>query len=279
MSKNFNGGRRDNGVGSAGNNNRGNFNNNNGQVPTNFVDPRTFINRSTEVEPYTITTTNVQDFLQATASRVDRAIEQKIGAAKGSINTKVSVMSFNMSGKEEKKPFVPFIAMFSGNIIDARDNFANIPSVLKPDIDNGVHLNDVYYKTLIAPFIYNKDDIKAFNSPSMRKQMHIRVNFRVLNTIKKYMKPTIEFTGKDHDNLENATVAVVIDPLRMFKHLTYDKSNPGVRYSVNVKSVTEVDAQNYTFDVERIVNTHDNSSIGNIEILKQFFAHGNNGIR
>ena len=279
MSKNFNGGRRDNGVGSAGNNNRGNFNNNNGQVPTNFVDPRTFINRSTEVEPYTITTTNVQDFLQATASRVDRAIEQKIGAEKGSINTKVSVMSFNMSGKEEKKPFVPFIAMFSGNIIDARDNFANIPSVLKPHIDNGVHLNDVYYKTLIAPFIYNKDDIKAFNSPSMRKQMHIRVNFRVLNTIKKYMKPTIEFTGKDHDNLENATVAVVIDPLRMFKHLTYDKSNPGVRYSVNVKSATEVDAQNYTFDVERIVNTHDNSSIGNIEILKQFFAHGNTGIR
>jgi hypothetical protein len=278
MSKNFNGGRRDNGVGSAGNNNRGNFNNN-GHVPTNFVDPRTFINRSTEVEPYTITTTNVQDFLQATASRVDRAIEQKIGAAKGSINTKVSVMSFNMSGKEEKKPFVPFIAMFSGNIIDARDNFANIPSVLKPDIDNGVHLNDVYYKTLIAPFIYNKDDIKAFNSASMRKQMHIRVNFRVLNTIKKYMKPTIEFTGKDHDNIENATVAVVIDPLRMFKHLTYDKSNPGVRYSVNVKSATEVDAQNYTFDVERIVNTHDNSSIGNIEILKQFFAHGNNGIR
>lgn len=278
MSKNFNGGRRDNGVGSAGNNNRGNFNNN-GHVPTNFVDPRTFINRSTEVEPYTITTTNVQDFLQATASRVDRAIEQKIGAAKGSINTKVSVMSFNMSGKEEKKPFVPFIAMFSGNIIDARDNFANIPSVLKPDIDNGVHLNDVYYKTLIAPFIYNKDDIKAFNSPSMRKQMHIRVNFKVLNTIKKYMKPTIEFTGKDHDNLENATVAVVIDPLRMFKHLTYDKSNPGVRYSVNVKSATEVDAQNYTFDVERIINTHDNSSIGNIEILKQFFAHGNNGIR
>ena len=278
MSKNFNGGRRENGVGSAGNNNRGNFNNN-GHVPTNFVDPRTFINRSTEVEPYTITTTNVQDFLQATASRVDRAIEQKIGAEKGSINTKVSVMSFNMSGKEEKKPFVPFIAMFSGNIIDARDNFANIPSVLKPDIDNGVHLNDVYYKTLIAPFIYNKDDIKAFNSASMRKQMHIRVNFRVLNTIKKYMKPTIEFTGKDHDNLENATVAVVIDPLRMFKHLTYDKSNPGVRYSVNVKSATEVDAQNYTFDVERIVNTHDNSSIGNIEILKQFFAHGNNGIR
>ena len=278
MSKNFNGGRRENGVGSAGNNNRGNFNNN-GHVPTNFVDPRTFINRSTEVEPYTITTTNVQDFLQATASRVDRAIEQKIGAAKGSINTKVSVMSFNMSGKEEKKPFVPFIAMFSGNIIDARDNFANIPSVLKPDIDNGVHLNDVYYKTLIAPFIYNKDDIKAFNSPSMRKQMHIRVNFRVLNTIKKYMKPTIEFTGKDHDNIENATVAVVIDPLRMFKHLTYDKSNPGVRYSVNVKSATEVDAQNYTFDVERIINTHDNSSIGNIEILKQFFAHGNNGIR
>lgn len=278
MSKNFNGGRRDNGVGSAGNNNRGNFNNN-GHVPTNFVDPRTFINRSTEVEPYTITTTNVQDFLQATASRVDRAIEQKIGAAKGSINTKVSVMSFNMSGKEEKKPFVPFIAMFSGNIIDARDNFANIPSVLKPDIDNGVHLNDVYYKTLIAPFIYNKDDIKAFNSASMRKQMHIRVNFRVLNTIKKYMKPTIEFTGKDHDNLENATVAVVIDPLRMFKHLTYDKSNPGVRYSVNVKSATEVDAQNYTFDVERIINTHDNSSIGNIEILKQFFAHGNSGIR
>ena len=278
MSKNFNGGRRDNGVGSAGNNNRGNFNNN-GHVPTNFVDPRTFINRSTEVEPYTITTTNVQDFLQATASRVDRAIEQKIGAAKGSINTKVSVMSFNMSGKEEKKPFVPFIAMFSGNIIDARDNFANIPSVLKPDIDNGVHLNDVYYKTLIAPFIYNKDDIKAFNSASMRKQMHIRVNFRVLNTIKKYMKPTSEFTGKDHDNLENATVAVVIDPLRMFKHLTYDKSNPGVRYSVNVKSATEVDAQNYTFDVERIINTHDNSSIGNIEILKQFFAHGNTGIR
>ena len=278
MSKNFNGGRRDNGVGSAGNNNRGNFNNN-GHVPTNFVDPRTFINRSTEVEPYTITTTNVQDFLQATASRVDRAIEQKIGAAKGSINTKVSVMSFNMSGKEEKKPFVPFIAMFSGNIIDARDNFANIPSVLKPDIDNGVHLNDVYYKTLIAPFIYNKDDIKAFNSASMRKQMHIRVNFRVLNTIKKYMKKTIEFTGKDHDNLENATVAVVIDPLRMFKHLTYDKSNPGVRYSVNVKSATEVDAQNYTFDVERIINTHDNSSIGNIEILKQFFAHGNTGIR
>ena len=278
MSKNFNGGRRDNGVGSAGNNNRGNFNNN-GHVPTNFVDPRTFINRSTEVEPYTITTTNVQDFLQATASRVDRAIEQKIGAEKGSINTKVSVMSFNMSGKEEKKPFVPFIAMFSGNIIDARDNFANIPSVLKPDIDNGVHLNDVYYKTLIAPFIYNKDDIKAFNSASMRKQMHIRVNFRVLNTIKKYMKPTIEFTGKDHDNIENATVAVVIDPLRMFKHLTYDKSNPGVRYSVNVKSATEVDAQNYTFDVERIINTHDNSSIGNIEILKQFFAHGNNGIR
>ena len=278
MSKNFNGGRRENGVGSAGNNNRGNFNNN-GHVPTNFVDPRTFINRSTEVEPYTITTTNVQDFLQATASRVDRAIEQKIGATKGSINTKVSVMSFNMSGKEEKKPFVPFIAMFSGNIIDARDNFANIPSVLKPDIDNGVHLNDVYYKTLIAPFIYNKDDIKAFNSPSMRKQMHIRVNFRVLNTIKKYMKPTIEFTGKDHDNIENATVAVVIDPLRMFKHLTYDKSNPGVRYSVNVKSATEVDAQNYTFDVERIINTHDNSSIGNIEILKQFFAHGNNGIR
>ena len=127
MSKNYNGGRRNNGVGSTGNN---------GQYSNMIVDPHEFVTDSNDVKSYEIRTIDVQNYLQKIAKVLDRAIEKKLGKAEGEINTKVQVMSINFSGNKEKQPFVPFMLMVSGNIIDMRDVDPDIPSVLKPDMDN-----------------------------------------------------------------------------------------------------------------------------------------------
>ena len=55
MSKNYNGGRRNNGVGSTGNN---------GQYSNMIVDPHEFVTDSNDVKSYEIRTIDVQNYLQ-----------------------------------------------------------------------------------------------------------------------------------------------------------------------------------------------------------------------
>ena len=273
MSKNFNnGGRRynDNGVGSA--------ENQNGRNQGMLIDPSKFVTDSNDIKSFDITTSDAQKFLQANATMIDRAIEKRLGKSEGEINTKVQLMSVNFSGKD-KQPFVPFLMMVSGNIIDRRTMDDDIPSILKPDIDNGVHLNSVYYNQLFAPYMYNKDDIKAFNSPSYRRGMHITLPFSTLNELKKYMKPKIEFTNGNREDVNNAQVVVMIDPIRLFNKLVFDRNNPRARYKVFVKNATKIDDLNFTFRVERHINHMDQSGLANIEVLKKFLANGNSGIR
>ena len=269
MSKNYNGGRRNNGVGSTGNN---------GQYSNMIVDPHEFVTDSNDVKSYEIRTIDVQNYLQKIAKVLDRAIEKKLGKAEGEINTKVQVMSINFSGNKEKQPFVPFMLMVSGNIIDMRDVDPDIPSVLKPDMDNGVHLNSVYYNQMFAPYMFSKDDVKSLNSPSYRRAMHINLPFSTLNALKRYMKPKVEFSGNS-DDINNAQVVVLIDPIRVFHKLAFESDNPHLRYYVVVKELKQIDDLNFKYTVERKLKQNNKEGLQNIEALKRFLASGNRGIR
>ena len=278
MSKNFNnGGRRyNNGVGST--ENRNNVGRNGGMnVPTgSLVDTSQYLTESQDVKSVDITTQGVQNFFRNEAARIDKAIETHINAEVGSIQTDVDVMSFNLSNPHEKQPFVPFFMVVSANIIDSIGQYQDIPEIFKPDIDDGVHINSVYYDMLFRKFMYNKDDIKCFNSAAWRKAMHISSSFKVINTVKSYMKPKLEFPNGNRDNVEKGKIAVLLDPIRVFRALVYDKRYP--KYTVNIKEANQIDSTNFKFRVERVLDHKGSSSAENLEILKQFLARGNSGL-
>ena len=275
MGKNFNGGRQfNNGVGSTENRNNGNGRPNG---PTgSLVDTRNFFKESQDVKSLEITTSDIQNFFRAEAKRVDEAIEKHINAPAGSIKTDVSVMSFNLSSNSEKKPYVPFFMVVSANIIDSAGSYQNIPDIFKPDIDDGVHINNVYYDVLFRKFMYNKDDIKCFNSAAWRKAMHIASSYKVINTVKSYMKPKMEFPNGNKDDIDNARIAVFLDPIRVFRTIVYDPKYP--RFTVNIKEANQIDSTNFKFRVERILDHKSSSSAENLAILKEFLAKGNSGL-
>ena len=271
---NNNGGRQMNGIGSA--NQRNNGNGRNG-IQGSMSDGKRFITESRDTKSFDITTQNVQDFFRSEAKRVDAAIKNRLGDKAADFETEVSIMSLNLSSPSEKQPYVPFFMVVSSNIIDSAGSFNNIPKVFRPDIDDGVHINNVYYEMLFRKFMYDKDDIKMFNLASTRKALNISASFKVLNTVKSYMKPKIEFPNGNKEDIANAKVAVMIDPIRVFQVLAYEPNIP--RYRVCVKEAAQIDSTNFYFRVERYIDHKKNSSAENLALLKQFLASGNSGLR
>ena len=271
---NNNGGRQFNGIGSADQRNNGNGRNG---IQGSMSDGNRFITESRDTKSFDITTQNVQDFFRSEAKRVDAAIKNRLGDKAADFETEVSIMSLNLSSPSEKQPYVPFFMVVSSNIIDSAGSFNDIPKVFRPDIDDGVHINNVYYEMLFRKFMYDKDDIKMFNLASTRKALNISASFKVLNTVKSYMKPKIEFPNGNKEDIENAKVAVMIDPIRVFQVLAYEPNIP--RYRVCVKEAAQIDSTNFYFRVERYIDHKKNSSAENLALLKQFLASGNSGLR
>ena len=271
---NNNGGRQMTGIGSADQRNNGNGRNG---IQGSMSDGKRFITESRDTKSFDITTQNVQDFFRSEAKRVDAAIKNRLGDKAADFETEVSIMSLNLSSPSEKQPYVPFFMVVSSNIIDSAGSFNNIPKVFRPDIDDGVHINNVYYEMLFRKFMYDKDDIKMFNLASTRKALNISASFKVLNTVKSYMKPKIEFPNGNKEDIGNAKVAVMIDPIRVFQVLVYEPNIP--RYRVCVKEAAQIDSTNFYFRVERYIDHKKNSSAENLALLKQFLASGNSGLR
>ena len=137
---NNNGGRQMTGIGSADQRNNGNGRNG---IQGSMSDGKRFITESRDTKSSDITTQNVQDFFRSEAKRVDAAIKNRLGDKAADFETEVSIMSLNLSSPSEKQPYVPFFMVVSSNIIDSAGSFNDIPKVFRPDIDDGVHINNV----------------------------------------------------------------------------------------------------------------------------------------
>lgn len=277
MSKHYNNGGRQNYSGIGSTDQRRNNDNGRSRIQHNMSNGAAFITESRDMKSFDITTQNVEDFFQSEAKRVDDAIKKRLGDAAGDFQTDVSVMSLNLSNPSERQPFVPFFMTLSSNVIDQPQSINEIPTVFRPDIDDGVHINNVYYETLLRRFIYAKDDVKLFTLSSSRKALHIDAKYQVINEIRSFLQPKVEFPNGDSEDIVNAKVAVLIDPIRVFSALVYE---PGLRnYKVCVREASQIDATNFKFRVERYIDHKKNSSSENLALLRQFLLAGNSGLK
>jgi hypothetical protein len=287
MSRQYNGGGRQNGnnnqngVGSADNNsNNRRDQKNNGQNNRPYIpmpDNKKYGKLSQKAQNIEFTTKDVENYFREQAQRVDAAISATVGFEVP--ETKISIMSYDMSNERCPRPFVPFIMAVSTNILDDRKVYKDLPYIFRPSNDNGVHINKTYYDMLFNRFMYGKDDRKLFANPSWRKSMNIQLAFRELNEIRAYLQPKIQFPEGDteHEDFDNAKVVVMLDPLRVFRTMTFDKTRPRDQYSADIKEAYRIDAHNFGFLISRTVEKSKKRG-DNMELLKNFLASGNSGM-
>jgi hypothetical protein len=289
MSRQYNGGRPNNGNRPTNNDNRNNNNGNNGGDRRNvyngqnlniqnvgMIDPSAYGSDSTDIKNRVFTTRDIKNYFQDQASRVDKAISDVLGYEIP--KTKVEVMSFSLSTSNEKHPFVPFVMTVTSNILENAETYEELPSVFRPSKDDGVKINKIYYDLLLQKFIYDKEERSFFANGSWRKSMHIQADYKTLTGIRQLLTPKLEYPDNDTENIKDAKIMVLLDPLKVFKVITYDRTHPRERYTTHIKDVSRIDGQNFKYETVRIVNKDKDKYGNNVSMLKDFLARGNTGM-
>ena len=292
MGRNFNGRQNNNpnrngsGVGSA--NGNGRTQNGGDSFQRHLVNGSDFFTVSKNHQTVEFTTKQIEAFFQEQARRIDSAvfdratkIAQNNGMDTNAIekpDTRISIISINLSGDREERPYVPFFMATTANILDINEGYDEMPEVFKSNLDDGVHINGAYYDYLFRPFMYGKDFRKYWNSTQWRREMHITQKYHTLNEMRGYLLPKVEKPDKDRDNRENWRIGVIIDPIQVFHKILVDRQNPRQEFRVIVKESRKLDKTNYWFRVDKELNTKRHDMTDSIGLLKEFLSKGNSGL-
>lgn len=255
MSKNYNRGRQNNysGVGSSNNN----FNQNQSdkpQIPRLFIDSSSYLTVSKTIRIFDTSTVNVRKYLQRLASSMDNEIRNWMTSkgldASNVPDTIVDVKSIDLSKGRRDDKFAPFFLIVSGNILEGQDMYESMPEVFKdPDNDVQVHINELYYKLLFAPFMYNKNAIRdTLRDPKDRSNLHVKANRNEIETVLRYVQPKIEYMG----DKKTKAVVVVLDPIEVFRQMVYSQpdSSRNVDYFIGIMDCRKIDEDNFEFRVK-----------------------------
>ena len=192
--------------------------------------------------PYTITTTDVESYLQ---KKID-VVMNRAALDKKEEAEKISVRVYTT---EAGKEFLPFVVILPLEALDGKENKKknNMPSIFNTkEVDGTANLKRPIYEVLSA-YVFNKQDGEAFKSDSWRRDHH--VNREATNVLLSMRTPKVV----SMENGKLKVVEILIDPMRIFHDmLRIDGDNR--QYRIQIESWQKVQTGEYRYEVKRVIN-------------------------
>lgn len=199
--------------------------------------------------PFVITTKEAQEHLQ-------KSLDIVIDIMRKDNNDQEDVEIYLMTSKKSDR-FYPFYLFLPTTALESAkkkrnnkeasifnpENYDNRTARLKQEIYNWLH-----------PFMYNKEDIESFFSPTCRNAL--KLNLSTCHELKNNYLPKIQRYNRGR----NEYIMVILDPLKIFHHmLTNIKERDTFWVNVNSDKIEKINNGNYRYNVARIVRTSKNN--------------------
>lgn len=192
--------------------------------------------------PYSITTHDVEEYLQGKIDVVLNRMASQNGTVKESIDVRVYTT-------EAGKSFLPFVVILPMDVLEKRPKKSNkkVPSIFDTKgTDGSANMRPELYK-LFSAFVFNKDDEQAFFSDDWRRARH--VNRETSPVLKGLRTPKV--TSMENGRLQ--VVSFMIDPLRVF-HNMLEIEGDTRQFKVDITGWQKMQTGEYRYDVNRVIN-------------------------
>lgn len=189
--------------------------------------------------PFTVTTLDVEDYLQKKMDVVCNGIARNTGNAPMKIDVKVQTI-------EAGTKFIPFVVVLPLTVLkENKKNDNDIPSIFNPrDEDRTANMQDPFYH-LFKCYIYNKDDESAFFAEDWRRARGVsRETSPFLKTIR-----TPKIMPADNGNMD--LVYFMIDPLRVFYDMLSSTDSSQTDFRIEISSWQKIKNGEFKYFVKR----------------------------
>lgn len=197
------------------------------------IKTRAGINPSDRALPYSVTTSEVEEYLQ---KRVDAMAEASGG--------KVPRCDIKIYSTESGNKFIPFVVILPTTVLinNKKESDDDVEYIFnQKNEDRNVNINSAYYK-LFSSYTYDKNDEDAFFSDDWRRQ--VGVYKQTSYVLKKLRTPKV-------NNFSGAKIVIfMIDPLRVFHDMV--TSNEDKRdFRITITNFKKIETGKYRYDFKR----------------------------
>lgn len=235
------------------NNNVDSKNNDSDGINMMVCETRAGIQPSMRELPFSITTSEVEDYLQRKLNAVVNGMRQH-GLYKGDDDIDVRVITVELGSN-----FIPFTVVLPTSVL--KDSNVRRPnneaSVFNPkDSDNTAAIYDSIAK-MFSSYTYDKNDSEAFFSADWRRARG--VSNTASATLKRNYRPRVQRFG----NME--AVTFLIDPIRVFHDMLRIEGN-NANYRIEITDWQKLRTGEFRYDMLRIINKSKKNKKGGNDI-------------
>ena len=202
----------------------------------NGIKTRAGIAPSNKALPFSVTTSEVEEYLQ---KRVDAMVKASQGKVKG--------CSVKVYSTESGRNFIPFVVVLPTDIITNKtkqtDNDMEYIFNQKNE-DTNVILDQAYYK-LFSSYTFDKNDEEAFFSDNWRRVMGVYKNTSY--TLKKLRTPKVTTFGN------TKVILFMIDPLRVFHDMVVSEDDKR-DFLIDINNIKKIETGKFRYDFKREIS-------------------------
>ena len=201
--------------------------------------------------PFSITTTDVEEYMQRKLNVVVNGMRQN-GLWRGD-DIEVKVITVEMGSK-----FVPFTVVLPTNVLKDRKNRQSNDelSIFNPK-DNDMTAN-VYepIMKMFASYVFDKADGEAFYSADWRRARGVSTTTSAV--LKRNRLPRVQ--KLNNGSMERVTF--LIDPIRVF-HDMLMMDNNNTNFRIEIENWQKIRSGEFKYDMKRVVNNKKGKGKGN----------------
>ena len=199
--------------------------------------------------PFTITTTDVEQYLQRKLNVVVNGM-RKEGNYTGE-DMEIRVITVEMGTK-----FIPFTVLLPMNVLkERRKRPKEELSIFNPkDSDNTVVMHDPIAR-MLASYTFDKADGEAFFSSDWRRARG--VSNSASSTLKHNRLPRVQ--KLNNGSMERVTV--LIDPIRVFHDMLVMEDN-NANFRIEITDWQKIRSGEFRYEVNRVINSKKNKKGG-----------------
>lgn len=202
----------------------------------NGIKTRAGIAPSNKALPFSVTTSDVEEYLQ---KRVDAMVKASQGKVKG--------CSVKVYSTESGRNFIPFVVVLPTDIIlnkakKADDEMEYIFNQKNDDVN--VSIDQSYYK-LFSSYTYDRNDEDAFFSDDWRRRAGVYK--QTAYTLKKLRTPKVmTFSG-------TKVILFMIDPLRVFHDMVVSEDDKR-DFLIDITNIKKMETGKFRYDFKREIS-------------------------
>lgn len=176
---------------------------------------------------------------------------QEIGAEMRKRGQKIDDIKVDVVSERIGKCYGMVVLILPSTVLE-NDANANLPEVFNLHDGNGVIMKKAFYAYLKS-LSFTKESKKQLYYRNWQDQVGIR-SPREIKSITDFSIP------KKHKRDGSTTVILAIDPIRLFRAMLTDVSNPHERFTICVSEVKKIEVGNAKFVVEKEIRRNRKNS-------------------